>query len=158
MAETSTPHEEKTPPKKQLSIEEILRPLLEMSGIKDFVDLELHLYTARGGALDRFRIRTYPTFLRTLGPGSYQITISEPRVEGMDSPPFKITFISVGLDYDAKTGWSIISVVTDWEEEIYPGADSEQLKDRASKIGRRIVTVLQFVVLIKDFAGLFGVH
>ncbi len=159
MSEKAPSGSEKPKPKGPLPIEEFLRPLLELSGIKDFTEVELYLYTTRGGSLNRVRIRTYPTFLHTLGSGSYQIAISEPTIEGLDSAPFKMTFLSVEIDWDSTNGWSAPTVQTDWEEEIFPQeTDSQALKDRAIKIGKKVRGILEFVVLVKDFSGLFGVH
>lgn len=159
MSEKAPSDSEKTKHKGPLPIEEFLKPLLELSGIRDFVEVELFLYTTRGGGLNRLKIRTYPMFLHTLGSGSYQIAIAEPTIEGLGSEPFKMTFLSVEIDWDTTNGWSAPTVVTDWEEEIFPEETSSQrLKDRATKIGKKVRAILEFVVLVKDFSGLFGVR
>lgn len=159
MTEKVPSSSEKTKLKGPLPIEEFLRPLLELSGIKDFTEVELYLYSTRGGSLNRVRIRTYPMFLHTLGSGSYQIAISGPTIEGVDSAPFRMTFLSVEIDWDSNNGWSSPTVVTDWDEEIFPlGTGSQHLKDRAIKIGKKVRDILEFVVLVKDFSGLFGIR
>jgi hypothetical protein len=141
--------------KEPLEVGKILAPLLELGGIKTSKEIVLNIYIQRDGTTAKLRIRTYQTFLRTLGTvGTYQIVIEEPVIEGVDVNPFKATFLTVEAEYDDKTGWSEIRIHTDFDEEIWP--DSGNLVERAKRVCAKIKLALDVIIYIKEIGGFFG--
>jgi len=142
-----------------MPIEDFLRPVFELEGIKDSKNISLSLFLSSGGRSANIKIATFQSFLQLLGAvvGTYQIVIEDPEIVGLDIQPFKINFLTIGFDYDVKIGFCNSIVHTDIEE-VYPETGGpEKIRDRAEKLTLKVVRVLEFISLFRDLAKVAGI-
>jgi hypothetical protein len=145
-------------PSKLLPIEDFLGPIFELGGIKASKRISLFVYASSGGYSQSVRIVTFQRFLRVLNSsiGTYQFVLNEPEIEGLDSQPFKINFLSINFEYDPKRGFYNPDVHSDIEE-IWPETGGPgKIRERSAKLMGKVMQVLEFVSLFKEIAHMAG--
>jgi hypothetical protein len=135
---------------------EIVAELLKFGGIDCKEDLpKLNLWQTIEGKTQKIELSSLDEFMRMFGPGTYQILVSKPEVDGIETEEFSITNFIVEITLTVPGRWERPQVHTE-EEEIWPShmrngeIDLEKMAIRSRKLGEKIEGAMTILSLFCD--------
>jgi hypothetical protein len=104
----------------------------------------------------KHEIKNLQELMDTFGPGTYQIELSNPSIEGPDPVPYKIEFFYVDISYLSGRNWGRPHIQTETEEipPEYAADDKiilEKVKARNERLANKIEGAMTILGIFADF-------
>jgi hypothetical protein len=136
----------------------ILEEILDYGGIMCTEGEKPRAYVWRSvnNRSEKHEITSLQEFMDTFGVGTYQIELSNPRIEGIDPVPYKIGLFYVEIAYLAGGTWGRPHIQTETEEippEYASGGqiDLGKVKARSERLANKIEGAMTILGIFADF-------
>lgn len=100
----------------------------------------------------KISIDTFERFLTIVTSNrhiEYQIDAEDPEIASFDLGSFKLSYLSIIVPYDPKTGWGKPRVQTEIEEISPEYSTTDRIKERAFAFAERIKPILETLLALK---------
>jgi hypothetical protein len=135
----------------------ILEELLDYGGIICGVEKpKVYIWRVENNVSAKHEIVTLQELMDTFGPGTYQIELSNPSIEGIDPVPYKIGSFYVEISYLSGRTWGRPHIQTETEEipPDYATDDKinlERVKARSERLANKIEGAMTILGIFADF-------
>jgi hypothetical protein len=135
----------------------IMYELLEYGGIICGEEVtRLYLWRVQGDVPVRKEITTLEELLTTFGPGTYQIEVNDPTIEGIDPESYMLGVFIVEINYLPSGKWSDPRIHTETEDlppdYVKDGAiDVERVEKRTRRLAKKVEGAMTLLSIFADF-------
>jgi hypothetical protein len=117
---------------------------------------KVYIWRVENNASVKHEITTLQELMDTFGPGTYQIELTSPSIEGIDPVPYKIGAFYVEISYLSAKTWGRPHIQTE-TEEIPPEYATEgeinlaKVKGRSERLANKIEGAMTILGIFADF-------